>query len=392
MESPPHREQSPASPIVAEELLPEQLERAETAVTRPMTSDPLRRHWRTISQRLAYAVSGILIFVLALELLKRGAASYGHMLVAWLDISSVTSALGFGWLLAYIFLSGSPVAAIAVAFFASGAIDGLQTFTMITGSRLGASFIVLFVGFLYHLRGHRRATSVAIGVLALLTTAAIYLPALALGFWLLSSQLVGVIDAQADSPLSSIIDLVIDPIVHVIAVILPEWSLLIVGALTLLGAFSLLDRSIPDVPGGQSVFGKAGQLLYRPIVMFLLGAAITSFTLSVSVSLSMLVPLTVRGIIRRENALPYIMGANITTFIDTLIAALIVGGAAAFTIVLVEMVCVAFFSLVVLLFFYRSFARAILGLQDFIVSSTGRLIGFLGVMLIAPLLLLFVRW
>lgn len=383
--SPPRKPTPPTATTLTEPTAAGQLEIHEAA---PVTVQP---RWRAVTQRTVFALIGLLVFVLALELLKRGAAGYGKTLIAWLDISSAANALGFGWLLAYIFLSGSPVAAVAVAFFASGTIDGLQTFTMITGSRLGASFIVLFVGFLYHLRGHRRAASVSIGVLALLTTAAIYLPALALGYWLLSSQLVGGISASADSPLSSVIDLVIDPIVALLVSILPEWSLLIVGALTLLGAFSLLDRAIPNMPGGQAVFGKAGQLLYRPWVMFLLGAAITSFTLSVSVSLSMLVPLTVRGIIRRENALPYIMGANITTFIDTLVAALIVGGAAAFTIVLVEMLCVAFFSLLALLLFYRPFARVLLGLQEWIVSSTPRLIGFVGVMLIVPLLLLLVR-
>lgn len=383
--SPPRKPTPPTATTLTESTTAGQLERCEAA---PATAQP---RWRAVAQRTVFALIGLLVFVLALELLKRGAAGYGRILIAWLDISSTANALGFGWLLAYIFLSGSPVAAVAVAFFASGTIDGLQTFTMITGSRLGASFIVLFVGFLYHLRGHRRAASVSIGVLALLTTAAIYLPALALGYWLLSSRLIGVISASADSPLSSVIDLVFDPIVAILVSILPEWSLLIAGALALLGAFSLLDRAIPDIPGGQSVFGKAGQLLYRPWAMFLLGAAITSFTLSVSVSLSMLVPLTVRGIIRRENALPYIMGANITTFIDTLVAALIVGGAAAFTIVLVEMSCVAFFSLLALLLFYRPFARVLLGLQEWIVSSTPRLIGFLGVMLIVPILLLLVR-
>lgn len=387
----PSSHEKPASPLKTTLVeTPAADTTSEALITASSTT--LRWHWQGVCLRCGFAIIGLITFVLALELLKRGAAGYGRVLIGWLDISSAASALGFGWLLSYIFLSGSPVAAVAVSFFASGVINGLQTFTMITGSRLGASFIVLFVGFLYHLRGHRRAASVAIGVLSLLTTAAIYLPALGLGYWLLSSQLVGVIPASADSPLSSVLDLIIDPVVAVIVRLLPEWSLLVVGALVLLGAFSLLDRAIPEVPGGQQVFGKAGQLLYRPWVMFLLGAAVTSFTLSVSVSLSMLVPLTVRGVIRRENALPYIMGANITTFIDTLVAALLVGGAAAFTIVLVEMVCVALFSLVVLLLFYRWFARALLWLAEQIVRSLPRLVAFLGIMLVVPLLLLFVRW
>lgn len=391
MEQPPPRETTslPAT-VLAEEQ--QSVTPAKPVTTSEITIGVHKPTWLTVVQRLAYALIGLLLFVLALELLKRGAAGYGKLLVEQLNITSLGSALGFGWLLAYIFLSGSPVAAIAVAFFTSGTIDGLQTFTMITGSRLGASFIVLFVGFLYHLRGHQRAASVAIGVLALLTTAAIYIPALVLGYWLLQSQWIGVMTATVDSPLNSVIDVIVDPVVAFIVHISPDWLLLIIGALILLSAFSLLDRAIPDVPGGQSVFGKVGQLLYRPWAMFLLGALITSFTLSVSVSLSMLVPLTIRGLIRRENALPYIMGANITTFIDTLVAALIIGGAAAFTIVFVEMMCVTFFSLVILLLCYRPFARIVLGTEAFIVSSTPRLIGFLGLIFAIPLVLLFVRW
>ena len=53
------------------------------------------------------------------------------------------------------------------------------------------------------------------------------------------------------------------------------------------------------------------------------GALVTLLTLSVSVSLSVLVPLNHRGYVRRENVIPYIMGAGITTFVDTLLAALL---------------------------------------------------------------------
>lgn len=139
--------------------------------------------------KLALAGVGLLLFVLALQMLKTGSRDYGKLVMASLDVSNPVDALGFGWLLAYVFLSGSPVAAVAVSFLAAETIDVLQAFTMITGSRLGASFIVLFVGFLYHLRGHERGASVSIGVLALLTTAAIYLPAMALGYALLQTDL-----------------------------------------------------------------------------------------------------------------------------------------------------------------------------------------------------------
>ncbi|HEU4323161.1 MAG TPA: hypothetical protein VFS21_08405 [Roseiflexaceae bacterium] len=343
-------------------------------------------------RRTLFALAGLFLFILALQMLKQGAGQYGREIVRLLNINSPINSLGFGWLLAYVFLSGSPVAAVAISFFASGTITDLQTFTMITGSRLGASFIVLFVGFLYYLRGHQRSASIAIGILALLTTAAIYLPALVLGWWLLTSGLLRPLQVNADSPLASVIDLVFDPILDAITGLgLPGWAVFVGGAAALLLAFSLLDRALPEMSAERSSFQRIGRLIYRPMAMFLLGAAVTSVTLSVSVSLSILVPLSARGLVRRENTLPYIMGANITTFIDTLVAALITGGPAAFTIVLVEMVSVAFLSLLVLLLFYRRFESAMLRAQEAILHSNGRLAAFLGVMLLVPLILLLVR-
>src|SRR5262245_41208780 len=204
---------------------------------------------------LLFAAVGLFCFILALQLLKQGAKVYGGQIVKFLQITSATNSLGFGWLLAYIFLSGSPVAAIAVSFFAGGTISGLQAFTMITGSRLGASFIVLFVGFIYYLRGHQRSASVAIGVLALLTTAAIYLPALVLGYWLLTSVALDTLQMSPDTPVSSVIDSIYGPILDLIkSWSVPGWLEFLGGVGALLLAFSLLDRALPQMNAERSSF------------------------------------------------------------------------------------------------------------------------------------------
>ncbi len=339
------------------------------------------------------ALVAIFLFILALELLKQGAGGLGVFLKQTLRITNAWNTLGFGWLFAYIVLSGSPVAAIALSFFAAGTIDALQTFTMITGSRLGASFIVLFVGFLYYLRGHQRGASVAIGILCLLVTAVIHLPSLAIGYWLLTRGSLDAIQFAAPTVLTSILDLIYAPIVGLVVSLVGRWPLAVfaVGMATLLGAFNLLDRALPEMDPERSGFERIGRLVYRPWAMFVLGMAITSVTLSVSVSLSILVPLSAKGFVRRENTLPYIMGANITTFIDTLFAALLVGGAEAFTIVLIEMVSVAAVSIVILLFGYRWFEAAIVGLLNLIMASRRGMIVFTGIMLFVPLGLLFLR-
>jgi Na+/phosphate symporter len=248
------------------------------------------------------------------------------------------------------------------------------------------------VGFIYYMRGHQRAASISIGVLALLTTAAIYLPALALGYWLLTSGVFRSLQVSATTPVSSFIDAIFDPILGLIKRLgLPGWAIFGLGIGVLLFGFNLLDRALPEMNAERSSFQRIGRLVYRPMAMFLLGCAVTSVTLSVSVSLSILVPLSAKGLVRRENTLPYIMGANITTFIDTLVAALINGGPAAFTIVLVELFSVAAVSLLVLAFCYRPFERTILRLQEVVIRNNRTLGAFLCIMLIIPVILLLVK-
>lgn len=375
-------------PVVASQV-------SSSAVISNVAVPVVKSRWEKVLplwlRKLVYMVLGLYVFLLALQFLKTGAGVYGQRVIDVLNVSTSTNALGFGWLLSYGFLSGSPVAAVSVSFFASGTINDLQTFAMITGSRLGASFIVLFVGFIYYVRGHQRTASIATGVLALLTTAAIYLPALPLGYWVLASGWLSTVQMQTTTPIASFIDALCMPIVNLAGRFVAEWVVLLGGIAILLLAFAILDRALPEMNPERSAFRRIGWLVYRPAAMFLLGAVVTVATLSVSVSLSILVPLSAKGLVRRENMLPYIMGANITTFIDTLIAALIVGGPAAFTIVLVQMVSVTLLSILVLVTCYRSFERSVLRLQSIITSSNLRLAAFLFIMLIIPVVLLLVK-
>ena len=65
---------------------------------------------------------------------------------------------------AYVIMSVSPVAAAALTFFDAEVVTNLGA--MITGNRLGAGFIVIFVGFIYVLRGRDRAASLEYGLLS----------------------------------------------------------------------------------------------------------------------------------------------------------------------------------------------------------------------------------
>jgi Na+/phosphate symporter len=140
----------------------------------------------------------------------------------------------------------------------------------------------------------------------------------------------------------------------------------------------------------ESNVGRVSRLVYRPWVMFLLGASVTMISMSVSVSLSILVPLSHRGFVRRENVIPYIMGANITTFIDTLLAAVLLDNPEAFTVVFVEMISIAIVSAIILLTVYRPYERGMLRWSEWITADSRNLAIFMVTIFIIPIVLLLI--
>jgi Na+/phosphate symporter len=335
-----------------------------------------------------FAIS-LFLFMLAINLMKEGARGLAPLVHDFLDIKNPTNSLGFGWLSAYIIMSGSPVAATSLTFFNSGVITKLEAFTMITGSRLGASFIVLFIGFIYVLRGRDRATSLGMGLLSLTVTGTTYLVGLCIGLWILNNGFLDPIQLHASATLNSILDLIFDPILQLFGNFLPRWGLFLAGFGVILVSFNLFDKCLPQITIKESQVGHMSRLVYKPWIMFMLGAAVTLISMSVSVSIGILVPLSARGFVRRENVIPYIMGANITTFIDTLFVAILLNNPAAFTVVLVEMTSITIVSMIILMTMYHSYERSILYLVNWIIAHQRNLFIFMLVILIVPVVLMF---
>jgi Na+/phosphate symporter len=346
-----------------------------------------RRNWRKAGLFLV----SIFLFILALELMKAGARGLGPLITEYLKIKNPFNALGLGWLMAYGVLSGSPVAAAALTFFDIKLIDAASAFAMINGSRMGASLIVLIIGLIYTLRGGDRGKSLITGLLSLMVTATTYLPAMPIGYFLIVTGVFGTWDITVTGRLVSVIDLIYQPTVSLLKQALPLWAVFIVGLFLIVNVFNLFDKAMPSINLRPGAFDRIPRMLYRPAVVFALGFAVTMVTTSVSVSLGLLVPLSARGIIRRENLIPYIMGCNISTFIDTLIAGLLLRNVSAASIVLAEMLSIAMISSIILIFFYPFYERTILSFVLWLDGRTRRLVIFFVVIFIVPIVLLFIR-
>ena len=341
-----------------------------------------------IALKVATFAVALFLFVLAIQLMKEGAKALAPALEDSPLFSNAVSTLGAGWLGAYIVLSGSPIAAVALSLFVGGATTELQTFTMLSGSRLGASFVVLLVGFLYALRnrGRNRGESIGMGVLAMSLTAVVYVPGMLIGYWILKSGMLDGIHWSASGDVLSVVDVIWGPAVDFLTK-LPGWTLLPIGLGVILLSFRLLDSVLPQLDGERHGSSRISWMK-RPWPMFALGCVVATLTLSVSVALTLLVPLASRGYITRRESIPYIMGANITTLADTLVAAMILGNPVAVHIVLAEAIAVGIVSLFYLAVLYKPLTNSIMAIDEWVVSSNRRLWLFVAILFLLPVLFL----
>lgn len=330
--------------------------------------------------------AALYLFVLAIQFMKAGAAALAPDLDGAFPVNSAVSTLGLGWIGAYLVLSGSPVAAVALSLYAASAIGELQAFSMLSGSRLGASFVVLLVGFLYAMKSRDRRESTGMGILALSLTAVVYLPAMLLGYGILKMGLLSGVDWTAGGELQGLVERWWGSALALAVDHLAGWLLFPVGLAALLVSFKLLDRVLPQLDGGWAA-RKRARWLESPWAMFALGSLVAVLTLSVSVAITVLVPLAAKGFVDRRQAIPYIMGANITTLADTLVAAMILGRPEGVQVVLAEAIAVTLVTLVCMLFLYRPLTRAVMALDDWILGRVQRLVVFVGGIFLLPTLL-----
>lgn len=345
-----------------------------------------------IALRILYLVLGLGLFVVALGLMKSGAAALIPSLEGSVFTDNSWSSLGTGWLGACIVLSGSPVAASALTLLDGGAIDRAQSFTMLTGSRLGAAFVVLVVGMIYAVR--RLGTSgqrapISIGILSLTMTLVVYVPAAIAGYLLLDGGVFDGFDVGTSPGLTSFTDTLFGWAVDLAREVFPGWALFPLGLGALLLGFRFIDKVMPAVGEHRLEEGSAAWYT-RKWPMFLAGCGVCLLTLSVSVALTVLVPLVASGRLRRANTLPYIAGANITTLADTLVAAILLGNQEAVRVVVAVTVPLIVWTLLLLAFAYPLLRKFCLGVARRALRSRPHLAAFVAALFVVPVTLILV--
>ncbi len=341
-------------------------------------------------RRVAAALAIALLFLFAVRLLGAATAALEPVLRRTLQriIATDRSALGLSWLASYALANGSVVAAISLSLFESGLIGPIELFSMLVGSRLGGSGVVVLIGAFDYVNEETESLqdAVRLGLLTFLLAHSVFWPATAVGLPLVplvSQGATGVIPAielQTPAVVAAVTGGVVGRLGPVVAFLL---------ALGLLyGCLQAFDRLL-DTVDQERLRRRYISLVASRWVAFAVGWIVTMATMSVAFSLGVIVPLYNRGHIRREEVIPFVLGANVGTFADTLLIALTLNTPVGVAVVLLVAAIAGSIS-VLLLWVDHRYTAAIGGIQRRLLEHRAAFWGFIGLLGLVPVGLLVV--
>ena len=347
-------------------------------------------------ERLAHwagAATAVVGFLFAIQLLGTATDAAGPVVERLLDrvVVGDASALGLGWLVTYVLTNGSVVAAVAVSLFRSGVVTTSEAFLLVAGSRLGAAAIVVLVGALdYAQKRHGRTLGegTSLGLLTFLITLSVYVPVTLAGYLLLPVLHPFLEDWSSGVDLSLGSLQFLESVTAMITSVLGPALALLVAVALLFGSLRLFDRVLESVraaPLREYVF----EHFQRRWTSFVVGLVVTSLTTSVAFSLGVVVPLYNRGFVRRREMIPYIMGANLGTLLDTLVVAVVLESPVG-VVVVVLLLGLATLLTLALLVVYGPYLAAVETAQDRLLEDRRALLGFGLVLVAVPLALVVV--
>jgi len=244
-------------------------------------------------------------------------------------IDTPASAFGAGWLTAILAQSASVVAILANTLVGSGVITFNTAFYVLLGLTLGNSVTPILASLVIKSENHwdlRHGFELGLAnvVYSFFLIILVFTVQITTQFFTKTGELVNQSAANIPSlsNIPSLLDVITDPIKNTFHI--HEWPIIIVFAL----AIFLLIFSLQRV--GKSMFIFMGGKRHTRAIMqkhlntywkaFLIGLALTIVIPSSSLLVTLMVPLAITRIITLRQAIPYMIGTNVGTFIDVLLA------------------------------------------------------------------------
>ena len=337
------------------------------------------------------ALASVAVFLFAVQLLGAATEGAAPLLERVLGRTVVdgSSALGLSWLATYGLTNGSVVAALGLSLLDAELLSPPETFLVIAGSRLGGAAIVLVVGVLDYLQRRDARTlreGTSLGTLTFLVTFTVYVPVTVLGVAALSAFQSDLLAATTGLRGLGQSPSYLDPVMATITRTLGPGPSFGLALAVLFGSLWLFDEVLEHVRT-ETVRTHLFRHVRRKWTAFAVGLLLTGVTTSVAFSLGVIVPLYNREFVRREEVVPYVLGANVGTLLDTLVVAFVLDSTVGVALVSLVMGLATLVTLVALAA-YAPYTALVDAGQDRLLDDRRYLVAF-GVLLVAvPLALL----
>jgi sodium-dependent phosphate cotransporter len=285
-------------------------------------------------RNVVFSLIAIYFFVAGIVLIKSSAVMMGEALAEkiLLLIKDTTSGVFAGWIATALIHSSGAFDSIIVAFTSSGVLPLSLAVATIIGAEIGTTVTPFLVSVLGHIRRGKRLTSsfnVTLShVLYNVFTLLLFYPAEHFfGIFTKIAQRATNLFIKASwlNAVPDIID-VITPWIDTILNYIPSWMGLILGGILLIAALMGLEKYMTEIFSMPRSWHLIRATFTRPLRAFLAGFIFTILVPSTTVMVSLLVPLAGSGVILSNYyILPYILGANIGTVFDVMLAAVATG-------------------------------------------------------------------
>ncbi|MEI9919036.1 MAG: Na/Pi symporter [Bacteroidota bacterium] len=302
--------------------------------SQPAVPPPLPR-WKIILRNTAYILAALFIFLLALDLMisslqHLGTAAAETIIMA---TSNPFTGLFIGLLVTAIIQSSSATTSMVVALVASGSMSLEGAVPIIMGANIGTTITstIISLGFITKKKEFRRA--VAAGTyhdFFNILTALILFP-LEYYYGFLSSISEQIASTFFNQPIGAVTKVSflgggLGALVNMIVQLIDNGFVLIILSFALLFGSILFFRRVLSAMLGLRTQGQSSGVqrffFQSPFKSFGWGLVLTAAIRSSTITTSLVVPLVAKKVIRLNQAVPFILGANIGTTITAFIAAM----------------------------------------------------------------------
>ncbi len=279
------------------------------------------------------------LFVFAIEIIKDSALALAPSITSLLNNGlGPIKAVSAGWFATSVVQSSGAVDSVAATLVGSDILPLETGVYMLIGASLGTTITAVIISIITASKEQKDFRhGFEIGLSYTIYSAILVLLAFTLEYFFAAFSRISFAAASFLQPGN--VALAVPDVVHSMTapiltplrvVVSSDIAALLLGFITLIFALKFIGSSVIEVFGGEE---KTREFINKHfdsrLKAYLIGVIITAIVFSSSITIGLLVPLATARVIRLRQAIPFILGADLGTFTDVLLASLVVGDVSA---------------------------------------------------------------